>query len=556
MRGQLIHSLTTAIALVACAPLAAQSYQGGGGDAASSQDEEEGDGDRRTGRRVTVQPYVEASQIVTAQLSPGDDVVTYTQVAAGVDAAIQGRNSGGSVSLRYEHNFGWDDAADSDTISGVARGYMTIVPQAVTLEAGALASRTTVTNDGTNVFTGQNNLDNTSQVYSAYVGPNVQTRVDDVEITGNYRLGYTRVESPDFVAAPGQSADVFDESVSHSAQARAGFAPDTYLPVGLGVGAGYFREDVNNLDQRVEDAYVRADVTIPVAPTLAIVGGVGYENVEVSSRDAVRDAAGDPVIGPDGRFITDESSPRQIAFEADGLIWDVGVLWRPSRRTTLAAGFGHRYDSETFYGSFTWQPNNRTSLSINAYDGISGFGGRLNNSLSALPADFQVIRDPVTGNIVGCVNAVGGGSCLDGLLGSVRSSVFRSRGVAANFSRQVGRYTAGLSAGYDRRTFIGAPGTVLALSDGVTDENWFIAGAVSGAVGRDGNFTVSTYANWIDSGFGGSDALALGSSAAYNHAVTRKLSARAAVALNYLDSDLSTEDLKTASALVGLRYDF
>jgi hypothetical protein len=67
---------------------------------------------------------------------------------------------------------------------------------------------------------------------------------------------------------------------------------------------------------------------------------------------------------------------------------------------------------------------------------------------------------------------------------------------------------------------------------------------------------VATYANWFEGGFGANDLFGLGSSASYSHAFTQSLSGRAAVALNYLDSDFTTEDLKTASALVGLRYGF
>ena len=541
------------IALAALLAAPAVAAQESGRDDAFGSEEERG---VRSGRTVQVDPYIEVSQILTAELSPGDDVLTFTQLAAGVDASVAGRRNAGSVSLRYERNIGWGSANDSDVLTGLARGYTTIVPDAVTLEAGALASRTSVDVDGRSVFAPNADFDNSSQTYAAYIGPNVRTRVDDIEVTGSYRLGYTRVEAPDIVTTDGR-IDVFDESVTHNAQARLGFAPGTYAPVGVGVGAGYFREDVDTLDQRVEDAYVRADVTIPVTPTLAVVGGVGYEDVEVSSRDALRDAAGVPVLGRDGRIVTDEGSPRVIAFEADGLIWDVGVLWRPSRRTSLSAGFGRRYDSDTFYGNFAWTPNRNTTVNVSAYDGISGFGGRLGNTLAALPTDFEVIRDPFTGQILGCTTATGGGSCLDGLLGSVRSSVFRSRGVAATFSRRVGRYSASISAGYDNRRFIGAPGTVLALADGVTDESIYLVGAVSGELTRNSSFSVTGYVNRFDSGFvDGADGYALGSSAAYYRTIAPSLTARAAVSLNYIDSDRLADDLKTASALVGLRYGF
>lgn len=557
MKTRFIASLTAGCALIAPLPLMAQSYQGRGSQEQTGSAQEPEGQTAPTGRRLSVEPYIEASQILTAQLSPFDDVLTYTQVAAGVDASYIGRNSGASVSLRYEHNFGYGDASDSDTVSGIARGYTTLVPQMLTLEAGALASRTTVTSGGANVFAGQNNLDNSTQTYSAYIGPNLSAEIDRVDITGNYRLGYTRVDSPDFVAPGGSPADVFDESVTHSAQLRAGTQPGEYLPVGIGVGGGYFREDIDNLDQRVIDSYLRADVTVPITPALAVIAGVGYEDVEVSSRDALRDAAGNPVIGPDGRLVTDESGPRRIAFEADGLIWDVGVLWRPSQRTSLQAVYGRRYDSDTYYGNFSWRPSRNSTLGVNVYDTLSGFGGRLTNSLAALPTDFEVVRDPISGAIVGCVNSVSGASCLDGLLGSVRSSVFRSRGVSAYYSRQVGRTTAGITAGYDRRTYLGAPGTVLEASDGVSDESLYIAGTVTGPLGRDAGYTIATYASYIDSGFVGvGDALALGSSAAYNRSFTRNLTGRVAVAVNYLDSEVSAEDLKSASALVGLRYGF
>lgn len=508
--------------------------------------------------RIRIDPYIEANSIAVWQLSPDNDVVTYTQLAAGVDASLRGRNSGGSVSIRYERNFAHQsDASDSDSITGLARGYLSVVPRVLTIEAGALANSTRVDNAGRSVINPLVDDDLTTTTYSAYAGPNVETRVGDVDVNANYRIGYTRVDGPDFATVDGQATDVFDESVSHSATIRAGTRPGRPLPVGLGVGAGFYQEDVSNLDQRVRDAYVRGDVTVPVTPTLAVVAGVGIEDVEVSSREALRDADGNPIIGNDGRFFVDESSPRVIAYEADGLIWDVGVVWRPSSRTQLQATFGRRYDSETFYGSFDWQPSSRSSVSVAVYDGIQGFGGRLNNALAALPTDFEVLRDPVTGNITGCVNTLDGTGCLDGLLGSVRSSVFRGRGVVASYTRRISRMTAGIGAGYDRRRFIGATGTVLALADGIVDESYYVTAGLSGPVGPSGSFDVNTYANWFDSGASGvGDVFALGSSASYTEQVWRNLSARAALAISMLNSDTIADDITTASALLGLRYDF
>lgn len=523
---------------------------------AYAQDEDRGES-RRT---VRVAPYIEANQVLAAELSPGDDTVTYTQVAAGVDASVQGRNNGGSASLRYERTFGYDDSvSDSSTLSGVARGYASVVPRALTVEAGALATRTRVDGSGSGTLTGLRRDPSESRIYSVYAGPNLHTSAGDAEVNANYRIGYTRAESPDAIAlAPGAPrVDVFDESTVHRANAHVGLRPGAPLPVGVGIGGGLYQEDTTNLDSRVRDAHVRGDVTVPLGPSLALVGGVGYEDVEVSNRDALRDAAGNPVIGPDGRFVTDTSAPRRIAYDVSGLIWDVGVVWRPSRRTAAEAHVGRRYDSTTYYGSFAWAPNIRSSLNLSVYDGISGFGGQLTNALASLPTDFAAIRNPVTGDLDGCVSSLEGGNCLTGVLGSVRSAVFRGRGVSLSYAQRIGRMTGGLGAGYDRRKFIGAPGTVLAAANGVVQESYWLASYLSGQLGPRDSFSVNSRVQWSHSGFAGSgDTTVIGAAAAYRRYLVEGLSANAAVSVDRLDSDAAGQDLSTAAALFGLRYDF
>ena len=555
---RLFAAMALACALALAAPVQAQqSYQGRDAGAGAERGQGDSEGVAAPRGRTRIDPYIEFNNIAVWQLSPGADVVTYTQLAAGVDASLAGRRSGGTVSLRYERNFAHQsDSSDSDTLTGLARGYIEVVPRNVTFEAGALASRTQTNGGGASVISPLIDDSRSVQTYSAYAGPTVRGRIEEVEVNANYRVGYTRVDTPDVVLPGGAAVDSFDESVSHSAMVRAGTSPGDPFPVGVGVGAGFYQEDVSNLDQRVRDIYVRGDVTVPVTPTLAVVAGAGLEDVEVSSRDAVRDAQGNPVIGSDGRYLTDDSAPRIIAYEADGLIWDVGVIWRPSRRTSLEAHFGHRYDSETFYGNFSWQRRRDAQLSINVYDGIQGFGGRLTNSLAALSPEFQVVRDPVTGELTGCTNTISGGNCLDGLLGSVRSAVFRGRGISASYTQGIGRLTAGIGAGYDQREFIAAPGTVLAAADGLTDESYYVQTNLAGPVWR-GNFSVASFANWFESGAGDAgDVFALGSSASYTQEVLRNLSARAAVSFTMFDSELSEEDIRAASALLGLRYDF
>lgn len=541
-------ALAALVGLAASVPAHAQDRRG---DNAFGTGGGNGDG------RTVIQPYIEVSQVLSAELTPGDDVLTFTQVAAGVDANTQGRNSGASVSLRYERNIAWgDDQVDTDTLSGVARGYLSVVPRALTFEAGGLASRTRLDGGGGVSSNPLVREDAESQIYSIYAGPTLATNVGRVAVNGFARIGYNRFETENAAFDPaGNAVDVFDDSVTYNGRVTASTRSGDPFPVGLAVTGGIFQEEISNLDQRVRDAFVRADVTVPVTPSLAIVGGVGYEDVKISSRDALRDANGDPVIGADGRLVTDSSGPRRIAFDVDGLLWDVGVLWRPSSRTSLEARVGERYDSTTYYGNFTYQPNSRSALSVVAYDGVSGFGGVLNNALAGLSSDFTAFRNPVTGDFGGLVSG-GEGAGLVGTLGSVRSAAFRGRGVRASYQRRIGRLDAAIGAGYDRRTFIAAAGTPLEAADGLTDESYYVTGALSRQIGQRAIITANAYANWFESASVGGDVTAFGASASYNRSLTQRLSGRAALAIDYFDSEFSAEDFAFATALIGLRYNF
>lgn len=545
-----------AVLLAAAAlPLHAQTLPYG------SLDEPERDtgSSRGPAARTTIQPYLEANQIVAAELSPGDEVLTYSTIAAGVDATIAGRRTTGQVSVRYERRIAWDDqTGGGDQVTGIARVRHDLVPRAVSIEAGAMAARTRVESSGGATLNPLDNGDAVSQIYSLYAGPSFSTHAGEIALSGSAAVGYTRVESPDALqVAPGQPlVDVFDDSVTTTAQLAAGVRPGAVLPVGATLSGAYAREDISNLDQRVEDSHLQLDLLYPVSIDLALVAGVGYENVTVSSRDALRDVNGDPVIGSDGRYVADGSAPRRIAYDVDGLIWNAGVMWRPSKRTSLTATVGRRYGSTSYTGSFAWAPDDRRSLNIGVYDTVSGLGSQVNRALRDLPTDFEVSRNPVTGDLNGCVTATANGLCFNNALASVSSATFRSRGISASYGQRLGRMSLGLGAGYDRRKFLAAPGTVLAQANGVIDENFFVGASLSGPLGREAGFGTSVYANWYRSGFSSAgDANAVGANASYYRNLTDRLIATAAVSVDGIDRRI-LDDEWLASMLLGLRYNF
>lgn len=561
-----------AVMAMLCAPQAASAQSlgydnvGGDGGDAAAQASTDGDaykpakankrGGKGTGsKRIDVVPYIELDQIVTADISPGSDVLTYTQAVVGVDASITGRNNGLSASVRYAHQIGWGkEASDGDQISGIARGYTTILP-GLTVQAGALATRTN--SYGGSISGGGSSIGGDEKVYSVYAGPSLTQRIGDLDVSANYRFGYTKVDQNGDRSLG--SFDTFDESIVQVADLEAGFAPGTLLPVGVGVAASGYQEDISNLDQRVRDLQARALVTVPVSRTVRVVGALGYEDVEVSSRDAVRNADGTPVVGSDGRYVTDKSSPRQIAYDVSGLIWDVAVMWRPSPRTSLSAHFGRRYGTVSYGGNLAYAPTDRSQLSISVYDNVAGFGGQVNRLLDSLPDDFEAVRDPVSGELQGCVSTLEGNNCLTGVLGSLRSSTFRARGVTASYSMKIGhRLSAGIGVGYDRRNYIAAEGTVLASANGVVDENTWVAAYISGQLGRNAGWSANAYAKWVsttDSVTG--DETGYGASASYYRNFLPRLRGTVAIGVDGVSSKTpSIDDIWSATALAGLRYSF
>ena len=511
------------------------------------------------GARTSITPYLEVSQAVFAELSPGSDVLTYTNLAAGVEAEIAGRNTQGAVSLRYERRIGWGkNDPDGDVISGLARVTSQIVPGTLRIDAGALAARTRIDGSGgTTLNPLISSGDNSSQIYSFYAGPTLTTHAGDVALAASYRAGYTRVEDPKgFRSAPGVPAvDIVDDTLNQIATVSAGVRPGDVLPVGVTASAGWAREDISNLDQRIDQKYGRLDFVFPGSLDVALLAGVGYEDVEISSRDVLRDANGLPVIGRNGRLRTDKSAPRRLGYDVDGLIYDAGVMWRPSRRTALVAHVGKRYGSTSVYGTFAYAPDARSSFNVSVYDNVAGFGSTVRRALEDLSTDFETSRNPLTGDLNGCVITQANGTCLNSALSSVAAATFRARGVSASYNLTLGRINAGIGAGYDRRKFIAAPGTFLAAANGVIDENYYVAGYLGARLDQQSSISANVYANRFQSGLStAGDATAVGANASYFRNLTNRLTASVALGIDGIEREDPFIDQWGATALLGLRY--
>jgi hypothetical protein len=536
------------------------SVSSGGGEAKADPERRRGGRPARAKRVVDVAPYLELDQTAIFDLKGGNgDVLTYTTVAAGVTASIQTQSVAVGADVRYAHQFAWNrNASDQDIVSGIVNARADILRNLLSLEGGALATR--VRTDG---FVGANNslasASTTNHVYSLYVGPNLSVPVGDLTLTGAYRLGYNRVDSDNSAAAalglPVTGS--FEDSWIHNANAAIGMQPGP-LPFGWSVGVGYVRETSSQLSQRFDQKFARADVTVPVGPTVALVGGVGYEKIEISNKDALRDGNRIPVRDGLGRFVTDPASPRRLSYDQDGLIWDAGVLWRPSPRLQAEARVGHRYGSMSYTGSLSWQPDRRTAINAVLFDSIDSFGRAMNSSLANLGTDFYVVRNPFSGDLGGCAfaNGQGGGTCFNDTLTGIGTANFRNRGIFAQYARRGDPWAFTIAAGYSRRKFIADSQSALAAANGLVDQNYFASVGVMRPIDAVSTFDAQAYFNYFDSGINGvGDVTNIGANASYRRTLLRRLTASAAIGIDSLDRQ-GQQAFISLLAQLGLRYQF
>ena len=516
--------------------------------------------------RTDITPYLEVQQVLSADLNEGGDVLTYTSAAAGVDGRVSNQRFEAQLSYRYERRITYnEDLVDDDLHSGLAQAHYQIIPGALNLDGGAMAARARA--DGRGPIFGFTSVDNANvaQVYSAYAGPTLSTRVGDFDIGAQYHVGYVQVDDHSvdrLPVLPGDPVlDRYDSSVSHNASASVGMGPGR-LPFGWTVGAGYVREDANQLDQTFQGHYVRGDVVVPLGPHFAVTGGVGYEKMQSKQDDIRRDSAGVPILTAGGRLISDPSKPRLLAYEQSGVIWDAGVLWRPSRRTELQARFGERYGSTTITGSFRHEFNSAFGVQASVYDSVSSFGRLVIDDLGKLPTNFNVNSNPLNagiGGIGGCVfgRDPGSGSCFDDAFQSINTSNFRLRGGNVVLSGGRGPWTLGVGAGYSRRKYL-APGVVgnRFTLDGVVDESFTLSASASRSLGRTSGVNVDAYASWFDSSIAGSDsAFSTGISGSYYRTLFSD-HVQGYVAAGLYTTDSGNFDSTNASGLIGLRYSF
>ena len=508
--------------------------------------------------RTTITPYLEVEQVFSADLSGHGDAVTYTGVGGGVDVVVDGPRLKAQVDYRYDHYFAWNHGyGDTDEHTGIARADYSLTPE-LTLEGAAFGTRAhgSLATPAPGLLVGDFN--NTEQVYGFQAGPSYAGRFGDLSVKADYRYSWVHAGSPDNSLDLGPGQPVLDSDFttdSHVVDASIGMGPGE-LPFGWTVSGGYIRDQIHFLDARYTGTFGRADVIVPVSPSVALEGGVGYETNRAGQDQILVDADGNAVLGPNRRLQPDRSKPRLLSYDQNGLIWDVGVMWRPDERTSLEVRGGRRYGETTVTGSFTYRISPTASFQAVAYDDIESFGRQLSSAIGSLPTSFASPIVNVGGGLQGCVFGTNGGkgTCLPALA-SVTSDFYRARGGYALLSAQRGLWTYGLGVGYMRRHYLTMQGGEIASLIAPADDQSVTGDLlVSRRLSPVSSLSGQADIIWIDTGLPSIGSYTTyGVTGTYDREFSRRLSGTASIGI-YSGSGGTVNQDVIGTALVALRY--
>jgi hypothetical protein len=197
-------------------------------------------------------------------------------------------------------------------------------------------------------------------------------------------------------------------------------------------------------------------------------------------------------------------------------------------------------------------------MNVQVFDTVETFGNLLVNDLSGLPNDFQIRRNPFTGDIGGCAfgSAPGSGGCFDRSLQSIRGATFRIRGASLVVSGNRGLWDMGIGASYVRRDFGQGESSPFVTFGGDEDQSATIYASLGRRLSRVSQVNADIFASWYDT-----DQPGLGSVTTIggNIGYTRRLlldRLQFLAALGLYHSAQDGADSTVASALLGLRYNF
>lgn len=363
--------------------------------------------------RIT--PRIDAEVAYTDNVELAPRGLEESDVITTVSPGISVRGDGGRVHLNFDYNpqvLVYADDSDRNDFRHrlLGSGEIELLERILFLEADASVSQQFIDNRdavGGSNLNASNNL-RTVQTYG--IGPVLRNQFGPyAQSEVRYRLDYVNPETASV-------ADTTTNSLS------ALLSSGSYFSV--------FGWSLSYVDSRTERSgsatafdgvdsdrqTARADVSYAVSTAFSVLAGAGYEDIN----DAT------------------------LTRSADGLIWDVGFLYRPSRHASLRVTVGERYNDPNINVQASYMMGQRTYLTA-SYDQT------IETSQSLLSGNLSRLSLSPTGELI---DSATGAVFLPGdpALG-LDSSAFRRDRFSLGVNSSYGRNKYGLSAYHEEREF-------------------------------------------------------------------------------------------------------
>ena len=137
----------------------------------------------------------------------GNDNVTYTEVDVGFAARKNTRRIVASLAYRFSYRIAEAGRNERSTQhNGEGRIQMEVIEDALTMDAGVLATQSRVNAGGAAPQLNTLDTSNLTQTYSTYIQPTTRHHIGDLNMVGSYRIGFVtnQGKTPTTVGPPTQ----------------------------------------------------------------------------------------------------------------------------------------------------------------------------------------------------------------------------------------------------------------------------------------------------------------------------------------------------------------
>lgn len=444
---------------------------------------------------VEISPFVEARPVISYASDQSPETRAWTELGAGLESSVDSRRIDFDLRYRYGQRLAVSGPLNDDA-RHTGAGSMRAELLRDLLYLDALGSATLVNTQ----FGGLNDQlgDDPSQqqTYAASVQPAIRRRFGRLQFNARYSYGIFEVEGQAPALRIGAPVDSNQLAIGGASDTRNQSASVTLGNAGRSdrlrwrlIGE-YQRDRIEQLDQRYTSKRAVADGEYALSRKIGLIGSVGYEDI-LDRQDSI---LVDPTTGlaiPDANGFAqrDPANPFVVNFDEEGITYEAGFRWSPSRRTNVIARAGRRFGDFTASGSAELRFLSDLRLLASYTESINNFG-RLFTTL---------FTDPVSGVVTPISSFAAGGSdrtplgattCafgLDPATGTCRFSLtqvasnatFKDQSAAITLAKGGGgelgsgggdltpsRLTGAISGFYTRRSYLGeqVPGVPSAAS--------------------------------------------------------------------------------------------